>query len=757
MDFLQGLNPQQQQAVTVGTGPVLVLAGPGSGKTRVLTMRIAYLIGAMGVRAYHILAVTFTNKAAHEMENRVINLLGDAARGVTLGTFHATCAKILRREAEHLPFKSNFVIFDTDDQEKLVKQAIQDLNLDEKRYRPQGIHASISNAKNELLLPDQFPVQTYRDEVVKRVYKRYQDLLLTNNAVDFDDLLLWTAFLLEQKPDVREKYARRYEHVLVDEFQDTNLAQYTLVKHLCSHHRNVFCVGDQDQSIYGWRGADYRNVLRFEQDYPDTQVILLEQNYRSTQLILDTAMAVIDQNPHRKKKKLFTQRGSGEKVTLHESYDDRGEAAFVLDMIASLVKRGQAKLGDFSVMYRTNAQSRVLEEAFLHAGIPYKLVGAQRFYGRREIKDALAYMRLAYNPSDEISLTRAINTPPRGIGDKTVIGLRTQAQKAHIAPGQMLIELAKDADSAHHAAFTGRAATALTHFGKMFAGWQALAAEASPLKLLDQILTDVDYHAYIDDNSEEGRDRWDNVMEFRRLAAEFEGRSLSEFLEEVALVSDQDTLEAGANVPTLLTLHAAKGLEFPVVFIVGLNDGTLPHARSFEDADAMEEERRLLYVGITRAKDRLYLLHAQNRSQYGYAEPAEPSRFIEDIPNQLLELSSPGRSTTRWSSSASDNADADPGSAYRADADPGSVYRGLRDKTYPAGRGAPAERWTSSTTPTPIQTKFKPGAKVIHPTWGDGMVLNSRIQDGDEVLDIFFENVGLKRVIASMAKLEVKS
>ncbi len=376
-------------------------------------------------------------------------------------------------------------------------------------------------------------------------------------------------------------------------------------------------------------------------------------------------------------------------------------------------------------------------EAFLHAGLPYKLVGAQRFYGRREIKDALAYMRLAYNPSDEISMTRAINTPPRGIGDKTVIGLRTQALKAHLAPGLLLIELAKNPDSTHHEAFAGRAGTVLTNFGRMLDGWHALAAEASPLKLLDQILTDVDYHAYIDDNTEEGRDRWDNVMEFRRLATEFEGRSLSEFLEEVALVSDQDTLEAGANVPTLLTLHAAKGLEFPVVFIVGLNDGTLPHARSFEDADAMEEERRLLYVGITRAKDRLYLLHAQNRSQYGYAEPVEPSRFIEDIPNELLELSTPGRSVSRWSSASSSN--------------------GLRDRTSREGRGAPADRWTSSAAPAPVQSKYRPGAKVIHPSWGDGMVLNSKIQDGDEVLDIFFENVGLKRVIASMAKLEDKS
>ncbi len=427
-----------------GLGPVLVLAGPGSGKTRVLTHRIAYLIGAMGVRPYHILAVTFTNKAAREMDNRVMDLVGQftqtgansSGSGLTLGTFHATCARILRREAEHLPFDSNFVIFDADDQLNLVKQAIRDLKLDEKRYRPQGVHASISNAKNELLLPDDYPATNYRDEVVKRVYKRYQELLLANNALDFDDLLLWTAYLLEENAPVRERYARRYEHVLVDEFQDTNMAQYLLLKHLASFHNNIFVVGDTDQSIYRWRGADYRNVLRFEQDFPDSQVILLEQNYRSTQAILDVAMAVIDRNPHRTPKRLFTDRGAGQKITLHETYDDRLEAAYVVDTIAALVKTRQLQPGNFAVMYRTNAQSRLLEEAFLQASLPYKLVGAQRFYGRREIKDVIAYLRLVHNPSDELSLTRVINVPHRGIGDKTYLALRTQAQRMGHFSGQ---------------------------------------------------------------------------------------------------------------------------------------------------------------------------------------------------------------------------------------------------------------------------------------------------------------------------------
>jgi DNA helicase-2/ATP-dependent DNA helicase PcrA len=724
MDLLGGLNSQQQQAVMAGLGPVLVMAGPGSGKTRVLTQRIAFLIGKMGVRPYNILAVTFTNKAAQEMETRVINLLGESARGMTLGTFHAICARILRREAEHLPFNANFVIFDEDDQLGLVRRVISELNLDDKQYRPLAVLNSISNAKNELILPDEYPQQTYRDEVVKRVYIGYQQLLLTNNGVDFDDLLLYTAFLLDDNPAIRNRYARRFEHVLVDEFQDTNLAQYILLKRLSSYHNNIFAVGDADQSIYRWRGADYRNVLRFEQDYPDAQLILLEQNYRSTQQILDVAMAVIDPNPNRTPKKLFTERSEGLKVVLHETYDDRQEATYVVDTIAGLVGRQQIKPGDVAIMYRTNAQSRLLEEAFLNAGLPYKLVGAQRFYGRREVKDIIAYMRLVHNPNDELSLTRAINVPPRGIGDKTLQILRTQAQNTNLTPGELLIQIGNNPEEFKQLLPT-RALTLLTGFGELLSRWISQAGELNPLMLMDVILDATDYHSYIDDGSDEGNDRWENVMELRRLASEYQEKTVGEFLENIALVSDQDTIEGNANVPTLLTLHAAKGLEYPVVFITGLNEGTLPHSRSFDDLEAMEEERRLLYVGITRAKDRLYLLYAQNRSAYGYPDPVMPSRFLDDIPDELL--------------------------------DDTSSYRVIR-RTDLTSFDAKTIQWESKKSAAPRQEtpKYHPGTHVQHPVWGEGMVLSSRIQDDDEIVDIFFENIGMKRVAASLANLKLK-
>ncbi len=707
-----------------GLGPVLVMAGPGSGKTRVLTHRIAYLIGKMGVRPYNILAVTFTNKAASEMENRVIGLLGEGARGVTLGTFHAICARVLRREAEHLPFSSNFVIFDEDDQLGLVKRVIAELNIDDKQYRPLAVLNSISNAKNELILPDEYPLQTYRDEVVKRVYIGYQQRLLTNNGLDFDDLLLYTAFLLEDNPAVRERYARRYEQVLVDEFQDTNLAQYELLRRLSSFHNNIFAVGDADQSIYRWRGADYRNVLRFEHDYPDSQVILLEQNYRSTQQILNVAMAVIDPNPNRTPKRLFTERGEGLKVTLHETYDDRQEASFIVDSIASLIGRQQINAGDVAVMYRTNAQSRVLEEAFLQAGLPYKLVGAQRFYGRREVKDIIAFMRLVHNPDDELSLLRVINVPPRGVGDKTIQLLRNQAQKSNLTPGRLLIEMGRDPEP-FKAALSPRALNLLAEFGAMLSRWVSQETGLAPLYTMDRIIDDTDYHAYIDDGSDEGEDRWDNVMELRRLASEYQDRTTGEFLENIALVSDQDTIVEGARVPTLLTLHAAKGLEYPVVFISGLNEGILPHSRSFDDLEAMEEERRLLYVGITRAKDRLYLLYSQNRSAFGYPEPVEPSRFLTDIPDELLDESSSLQ-----------------------------MIRSTRLTSF----DSKTIQWESKSPLSSRNTtqKYQPGMHVLHPVWGDGMVLSSRLQDDDEIVDIFFENIGMKRVAASLANLKTK-
>ncbi len=723
MDALRNLNPQQQQAVTAGPGPVLVLAGPGSGKTRVLTHRIAYLISETGVRPHNILAVTFTNKAAREMGDRVLNLIGEQAFHVTVGTFHATCARILRREAQHLPFTASYSIFDTDDQLDVVKRALADLNIDPKRYHPQAVLAAISNAKSEGLSPDDYPLLDYRDEVVKRVYKHYQELLLASNALDFDDLLMWTAILMSDKPEVREKYARRFEHVLVDEFQDTNLAQYELLKHLASFHHTIFAVGDADQSIYAWRGADYRNLLRFKRDYPDAQEILLEQNYRSVQSILDVAMSVIDRNPNRTRKRLFTERGRGEKIVLHQTYDDREEAAYMVDTISKLIAQGEARPGDFAVMYRTNAQSRLLEEAFLHAGLPYKLVGAQRFYGRREIKDVVAYLRLVLNPDDEFSLYRVINIPPRGIGEKSIHALRAQAKLENMSPGAFLLKLSSDHKRGQGDGFTPRAAQALTSFGALLARWRIWSEELPPLALMDRILEESGYRDYLDDDTDEGRDRWENVMELRRLAAEYQDRGLEAFLENIALVSDQDTLEGATNVPTLLTLHAAKGLEFPIVFIVGLNEGILPHVRSSQEPEGLEEERRLFYVGITRAMNRLYLVQPLNRSAFGYSEPVDASRFLNDIPDELLEL------------------------------DGGPTW-GIERRRAKSSRH---DRWESGTASDSIRAQhYYPGNTVLHPIWGEGLVLNSKIQDDEEIVDVFFTGIGLKRLAASFANLELK-
>jgi DNA helicase-2/ATP-dependent DNA helicase PcrA len=720
MDFLDKLNQPQRKAVTAGTGPVLVLAGPGSGKTRVLTQRVAYLIAHEGVRPYQILAVTFTNKAAREMEHRVQQLLGEeATQGMMLGTFHAICARLLRREAEHLPVESNFVIFDADDQERIVKSIIKEFNLDDKRFRPAAIHGSISKAKNDLIGADDYPITNYRDEVVKRIFTEYQKRLIASNAVDFDDLLVYTARLLEENPSVREKYARRFVHVLVDEFQDTNMAQYVLIKHLASAHKNVFCVADPDQSIYSWRGADYRNVQRFESDYPDAQVILLEQNYRSKQNILDAAMSVIDRAQHRRKKKLFTDRGAGEKIFFYEAPDDYAEASFVVDTIAQLVASKQHEPGDCAVMYRTNAMSRLLEEAFLAARLPYRLVGAQRFYGRREVKDIISFLRLVHNPADEASLDRVINVPPRGIGEKTLATLHLVARQNNLSAGTVLLDLARGSDSPFWSQFTGRAAIPLADFGASLANWKAAAPALTVPELFDRIVNDLNYKDYIDDQSEEGADRWENVQELKRLALDYATRTLDEFLENIALVSDQDTI-TDTNAPTLLTLHAAKGLEFGAVFIVGLDDGILPHSRSFDDPEAMEEERRLFYVGITRAKDRLYLVRAVQRGGRGYGEEQLPSRYLEDLPAELIQ----GRSRTG---------------------------RSLRPRETHTTWSRPSEPRAARV----VETRFRAGTRVKHPTWGEGIVLDSRVDGDDELVDVVFESVGIKRLAASLANLKI--
>lgn len=721
MEFLDKLNSGQRKAVTAQDGPVLVVAGPGSGKTRVLTQRIVYLIANQGVRPWQILAVTFTNKAAKEMGERVKAIINEQAiEGMMIGTFHSICARILRRESEHLPLESNFVIFDSDDQESLTKSIIREMNLNEKLYRASSVHAAISRAKNDLIFPDDYPINTYRDEVVKRVYTEYQKRLIASNAVDFDDILVYTARLLEENPVVRDKYAQRFRHVLVDEFQDTNLAQYALVKHLASFHKNIFCVGDPDQSIYAWRGADYRNIRRFEQDFPDAQTILLEQNYRSRQNILDVAMGVIDRAQNRRKKRLFSDRGAGEKIFFYEARDDYGEASFVVDTIAQLVASGEFEPKDCAVMYRTNAMSRLIEEAFLQARLPYKLVGAQRFYGRREVKDVIAFLRLVHNPSDEAALGRVINIPPRGIGEKTLTTLHMVARQNNVSAGAILLDLARGAESPHYKSFTGRAAIPLSDFGGLLSNWIAYSKTETVPEIFDRILRDVNYKEYIvDDDSEESLDRWENVQELKRLAMEYSTRTMDEFLENVALVADQDTI-TDSNAPTLLTLHAAKGLEYSVVFIVGLDDGIIPHSRSFDEPEQMEEERRLFYVGITRAKDRLYLLRAIQRGGRGMAEETYPSRFVDDIPSELLV----GKTRTGRSI-----------------------------------RGAPLDtKWSlpSSGKPAPISSaQFKAGTRIRHAMWGEGIVLDSRMQDGDEIVDVVFESVGIKRLAASLANLQI--
>jgi DNA helicase-2/ATP-dependent DNA helicase PcrA len=716
MDLLEGLNPQQRAAVTAEPGPVLVLAGPGSGKTRVLTHRIGYLLSARGVDPRHIAAVTFTNKAAREMQSRVTALIAEArtASQIQLGTFHALCARILRRDGSRLGLPATFVIFDDSDQESLARQALKENNVDPRQHSPAKVLAAISAAKNEMIAADDYPSTSYFGEIVRRVYPRYEELLRENRALDFDDLLLWAVRLLRDHPDVRDAYRRRYQHLLVDEFQDTNTVQYELLQWLTTDEPDLYVVGDPDQSIYRWRGADYRNVQRFQKDYPNHRLILLEQNYRSTQTILDVAMGVIDRQPGRTRKKLRTDRGQGEDITFHEAYDEDDEAAYVLETIAALGLQGIAPR-DCAVMYRTNAQSRALEEAFLRANLPYRLVGAQRFYGRREVKDLIAYLRLVHNPGDEVSLLRVLNTPTRGIGAKTVESLLAATRQAGLPLGEYMLQLGRGARSAPQALGT-RSAAAAANFGAQLDAWRQVREGGRLDELMDRILGDTEYRRFLDDGTDEGAERWDNVLELRSLVAEDPDVPLELFLEQVALVSDQDTLTEDMNAPVLLTLHAAKGLEFPVVFIIGLDEGLLPHYRSLDDGEAMAEERRLLYVGLTRAKDRLFLVRAFRRHSFGTGGVSDPSRFLDDIPADRIEGSA---------------------SPTRARA----VY----------------DRQTSwePATDRPPEPRFRTGMRVVHAAFGDGLVLDSELDREDEIVTVRFENGGVKRLAASLAPLEV--
>jgi len=740
----EGLNAQQIEAVTAGDGPVLVMAGPGSGKTRVLTHRIAYLVQVMGIPAWHIMAVTFTNKAAKEMRDRITRLLGESGNldGLNVGTFHAICARLLRQEADNTRFTRDYLIYDTDDQIMLMKQVLAELNLDPKKYNPRGMLSKISEAKNELVTAARFPANDYRGEILRRIYLRYEELLRVNNARDFDDLLMHSVQLFEENPDVLERYQRRYQHILVDEFQDTNMAQYRLVQLLAGERRNLFAVGDPDQSIYAFRGADYRNVTRFRQDYPESRTILLGQNYRSHQFILDAAMGVISKNPGRIDNPLFSDRKKGPRLTLYEAYNEDDEAQFIVTSIAELISSGRYYPGDFAIMYRTNAQSRALEEAFLRAQLPYRLVGATRFYSRREVKDALAYLRLIHNADDNVSLERIINVPPRGIGQKTIDELHAWAQSLKITASQALSRLLADEE----APFSGRSRKALAEFAAQLQDWQAAKNELAPSELLTRVLKETGYLSYLDDGSEEGRSRAENVLELRGVAESYVGLDLTVFLEEVALISDVDTRDNESAAPSLLTLHAAKGLEYPVVFIVGLEEGVLPHMRSMEDPNAMQEERRLMYVGLTRAKERLYLIYAFRRSLYGDSSANMPSRFLYDIPDEVREgalLRPKGASAaqsqqygdlTRWERAAS---------ASASSATP--------------RREAAAKRESSPKRELPKrpekETRFKAGMCVWHSKYGEGVVVTSHARGEMEEVDVLFPGgAGQKTIIGDFLK-----
>jgi DNA helicase-2/ATP-dependent DNA helicase PcrA len=723
MDILAELNPAQRKAVEAIGGPVLILAGPGSGKTRVISYRVAYLITACGISPHQIMAVTFTNKAAREMEGRLHQLVSDSVRDLTVGTFHAICARILRLDGKAIGVDPRFVIYDEEDQLSLLKRSIQEVGLDPKQYAPQAIKSAISAAKSRLLTHQDYiqHSHSYFEEVVGRVYEYYQQQLAQSSALDFDDLLMKVVQLFKLNPEILSRYQSRYRHLLVDEFQDTNLTQYELIKQLGGRYHNICVVGDPDQSIYSWRFADLRNILSFERDYPEAKVVYLEQNYRSTKKILETASCIISANQQRKPKELWTDNESGELTMIVETYTEQEEAQFVVSEVERLAEQGKFRLGDCAVMYRTNAQSRALEEAFIRYGTPYKLVAGTRFYARREVKDTVAYLRLIQNPYDSVSLLRIINVPRRGIGQQTLAKLSSWSESQGV-PEYEALRLATEAEGGgerSQSPFSSHITRELAGFLKLMEGFIACSRELKLVDLFDSVVESSGYKEYILSRAG-GDERWENILELRTVAQEYndlEPRdALTAFLEGVTLVSDVDEFDESLDSVTLITLHQAKGLEFPVVFIVGMEDGILPHFRSFDDPARMEEERRLCYVGITRAKQRVYLVRAFRRSLMGRSTMNKPSRFLNDIPTYLI---SGGGLWERQDSLAAT-------SIYSRSGTPVSAVRRL---------------------------ELKAGDHVHHAQFGGGVVVSCQPVDDDAEVVVAF-NGGVKKLLLSFAPLE---
>lgn len=737
-ELLNGMNPRQKEAVLHTDGPLLLMAGAGSGKTRVLTHRIAYLIEEKEVNPWNILAITFTNKAAKEMKERVNAILASGGEDVWVSTFHSMCVRILRRDVDFIGYNRNFTIIDSSEQLTLMKRILKELNIDPKKYDPRSILGTISQAKNSLQTPQDFAKMqgSYYEEIAAKCYAAYQKELQYNQCMDFDDLIMNTIRLFEEHPDSLTYYQNKFHYIHVDEYQDTNHAQYTLVNLLAGRFRNLCVVGDADQSIYGWRGADMQNILDFEKDYPDAAVILLEQNYRSTKNILSAANQVIENNSNRKPKNLWTENKEGNKITYYRADNERDETRFIVDRMQEEIRSNHRNYGDFAILYRTNAQSRVMEETLLKANIPYKMVGGHKFYDRKEIKDILAYLNVLANPQDSISFERIVNSPKRGIGPGSIEKLRSFAS-LHEWP---LLEAAQNVDLAN---IGGKAGQQLGAFGEMIQEVTQMIPYLTVTELTKEVL---DRSGYLEDlkiqNTLEAQARIENLEEFLTVTQEFDKQfeqqneedadapeeKLTVFLNDLALVSDIDNLEEDASQVTLMTLHAAKGLEFPVVFLIGLEEGVFPLSRALMEESELEEERRLAYVGITRAEEALYLTNAFSRTLYGRTQYNRPSRFVEEIDQELLEIEGM-RSTPKKT--------------------PVFAKKTAYSYKQPETAVVPSKSATGGEN-----NSWKPGDKVKHKKWGLGTVVRVSGTSKDLELDVAFPSQGVKRLLAAFAPIE---
>ena len=724
--LLTGLNKEQQQAVQHTEGPLLILAGAGSGKTKVLTVRIAHLL-AQGINPYEILAITFTNKAAKEMKSRVEGLVGDVANRIWLSTFHSFCAKFLRFELDNfLGYNSNFTIYDTSDSQAVIKAALKALNLDDKYYPVGAMIAAISDAKNKLLFASDFRKQArdFYQQKVADVYEYYERELRKNNALDFDDLLLVAVKLLQSNEAVLDKYSKRFRYVMIDEYQDTNHAQYLLAKLLAAHWKNIAVVGDADQSIYAWRGADIQNILDFEKDYPNCTSIKLEQNYRSTKIILDAANAVIENNEGRPKKNLWTDKTEGAKIQHFTAQSEHEEAAFIGDTIAKKHDIHGVPYGDMAILYRTNAQSRVLEEALIKRALPYTMVGGTKFYDRKEIKDVLAYLRVLYNPFDDLSLLRIINVPKRSIGATTVAKLQDYARANGTSLFMTLTQL--------HLVDTikGKTKEKLEEFGILIFTLVAEMEDKTVLDILESILDRTGYLAQLEESTNpQDQARAENIGELLSVAKDFQDTNpngtVEDFLEQVALVNDVDSFEQEESKVTLMTLHAAKGLEFPIVFLGGLEEGLFPHSRTLMNPEEIEEERRLAYVGITRAEKELYISNATTRTVFGRTSSYLPSRFIDEIPEELVDGLRAKRKV------------------------PDDIKRHV-----PQHMSVTSRPVTKPIVRNEVIADWKVGDTAIHSKWGNGKVINVAGEGAGMKLTIEFPTQGVRVVMAKFAPVK---